>query len=51
MPQMSPIMWESMFLTFMMLLLTTTMIIFHMNNIKPITKENMTQLKILNWKW
>nr|YP_009471697.1 ATP synthase F0 subunit 8 [Altiverruca navicula]AVI15459.1 ATP synthase F0 subunit 8 [Altiverruca navicula] len=52
MPHMSPIMWTLiMIMTFLMIILTMTMIYFNITLHSPFTFKVKKDLKFFNWKW
>nr|QDP18070.1 ATP synthase F0 subunit 8 [Ochrophlegma sp. TAMUIC IGC OR279] len=53
MPQMSPIMWFSMFILFSMTLILFNQLMFFSFKIKKISffKKNMNNIIKFNWKW
>nr|AVJ52292.1 ATP synthase F0 subunit 8 [Psacasta exanthematica] len=51
MPQMAPLYWEVLFFTFMLSMLLTSIIMYHVPKIKE-TKSTMKQsINQINWKW
>nr|UPL65523.1 ATPase subunit 8 [Macropes robustus] len=51
MPQMAPLWWEILYLTFIILFLMMNTIMFFSFNKKIKTSITSTNIKTLNWKW
>nr|QCF39652.1 ATP synthase F0 subunit 8 [Glomeridesmus spelaeus]QCF39665.1 ATP synthase F0 subunit 8 [Glomeridesmus spelaeus] len=51
MPQMSPMNWEMMFLTSILILLMTSIIIHQNSNFRLSKKTKNSFKNLLNWKW
>nr|QRG31125.1 ATP synthase F0 subunit 8 [Chrysochares punctatus] len=51
MPQMSPLMWTSLFMFFTIIMILFVLMNFFMKNYFPNKKSFYMNKKIINWKW
>nr|YP_008592443.1 ATP synthase F0 subunit 8 [Eusthenes cupreus]AFY16809.1 ATP synthase F0 subunit 8 [Eusthenes cupreus] len=52
MPQMAPLWWESLFLSFIILFIISSMIIYHIPKYSKLDAKSVSEnINQMNWKW
>nr|YP_010222514.1 ATP synthase F0 subunit 8 [Calacta lugubris]UCC45925.1 ATP synthase F0 subunit 8 [Calacta lugubris] len=51
MPQMAPMWWELLFLTFSLMMIMMVMMMYHYPTNKKLHLKKMKNIKQPNWKW